>query len=85
MKHAFCRLGPADLTIGTSIPRYTNAVTVNLFEQGRIEQKLIAVVLESVTPELGIGDDLSFGGADLIKYTGDIGFLKVWAATLWLF
>jgi hypothetical protein len=85
MKHTFCSLGPADLTIGTVIPRDTNIVTANLFEQGRIEQKLIAVVLEPVTPELGMGDDLSFGGADPTKYTGDVGFLEVCAATRWLF
>jgi cathepsin E len=69
----FCSIGPRDLTLGTLLPHYKSTiltVTDNLFMQGIIEQNLIAMSFEPTTSETVYGE-LTFGGTDSTKYTGD--------------
>ena len=74
----FCSLGPKDLTFDTLSPDNTSiipTVTDNLFEQGKIEHNLIAVSFEPTTQVLAINGELTFGGTDSTKYTGNITYL----------
>ena len=74
----FCSLGPTDLTLRTLSPDNTSVIPTvmdNLFEQGKIEQNLVAVSFEPTTDTEAVNGDLSFGGTDSTKYTGDIAYL----------
>jgi cathepsin E len=74
----FCSLGPKILTLGTLSPDNTTViptVTDHLYGQGKIEQNLIAVSFEPTSYEPVINGELTFGGTDPNKYTGDITYL----------
>jgi hypothetical protein len=80
----FCSLGPDDLTLGTLIPENTKiipTVTDNLFEQGTIGQKLVAMSFEPTTSLLVGNGEMTFGGVDPTKFTGEITYVYVCAAT----
>jgi cathepsin E len=80
----FYSLGPDDWSLGKLIPNNTKAiptVTDNLFEQGKIGQKLIAVSFEPTTSLLVRNGELTFGGVDATKFTGDITYVYVCTAT----
>jgi cathepsin E len=72
-------IGPNVLTLGSlSYPDNTSViptVTDLLFEQGTIKQKLVAVSFEPVTSGSAINGELTFGGTDAAKFTGDIKYL----------
>lgn len=84
-QHIFCSVGPDDLTLGTLKPNNTKkvipTVTDNLFEQGIIGQKLIAASFEPTNSTLAKNGELTFGGVDTSKFTGEITYVYVCAAT----
>ncbi|KAH7910450.1 aspartic peptidase domain-containing protein [Hygrophoropsis aurantiaca] len=70
-------IGPLDLTEGTltndedaTIP----TVTDNLYSQGTIAQAVVGVSFEPTTSEEVTNGELTFGGTDSSKYTGDIAY-----------
>ena len=74
----FCSIGPKNSSYGTLSPDNTSViptVTDNLYEQGKIEQNLVAVSFEPTTSPWAINGELAFGGTDSNKYTGDITYL----------
>jgi cathepsin E len=74
----FCSIGPTDLTFGTLFPDDTSiipTVTDSLFEQGNIEQNLVAVSFEPTNSLLAMNGELAFGGTNPTKHTGDISYL----------
>jgi cathepsin E len=74
----FCSLAPKDWTIGTLSPDNTSAiptVTDNLFDQGKIQQNLVALSFEPTTSAQVINGELTFGGIDSTKYTGEITYM----------
>ena len=83
IEHIFlCSLGPDDLTLGTLIPgnpKVIPTVTDNLFKQGSIRQKLIAVSFDPISGLVRSGE-LMFGPVDATKFTGNITYVYVCAA-----
>lgn len=80
-------VGPDLLTRYTLIPNNTNViptVTDNLFDQGLIEQKLIAVSFEPLTSALETNGELTFGSTDSSKFTEPITYLCVCATAVWI-
>jgi cathepsin E len=74
----FCSLGPTDLTLRTLSPDNTSVIPTvmdNLFEQGKIEQKLVAVSFEPTTSEWVTNGVMTFGDTDPTKHNGDITYL----------
>jgi cathepsin E len=66
------------LTLGIFTPDNTSiipTVTDNLYGQGKIEQNLVAVSFEPTTSPPVINGELTFGGTDSAKYTGDLNYL----------
>lgn len=83
IKHTFCSVGPDDLTLGTLIPDNTNViptVTDNLFNQGKIEQRLIAVYFEPTTLPSTTNGEIMFGAIDPSKIMGEINYTYACAA-----
>ncbi|KAG2044376.1 aspartic peptidase domain-containing protein [Suillus americanus] len=83
-------IGPADLTAGTltNSPKATiPTVTDNLHSQGTISQNVVSVLFEPTTSETITNGELTFGGTDTAKYTGDIGYTPITttnpASTYW--
>ncbi|KIK55665.1 hypothetical protein GYMLUDRAFT_47631 [Collybiopsis luxurians FD-317 M1] len=69
-------IGPVDLTKGTvenvdTVP----TVTDNLFAQGTIAQNLVAISFQPATTEDDNSGQLTFGGTDSSKFTGEITFV----------
>jgi cathepsin E len=50
-------------------------VTDNLFEQGKIEQNLVSVSFEPTKSSPVTNGQLTFGGIDYPKYTGNINYV----------
>ncbi|KAJ3825756.1 aspartic peptidase domain-containing protein [Lentinula raphanica] len=66
-------IGPDDLTKGTvSGVSTVPTVTDNLFNQGTISEKVVAISFEPTTSEEVTNGELTFGGTDSSKFTGDI-------------
>ncbi|KAF8470916.1 acid protease [Russula ochroleuca] len=77
-------IGPKDLTLGIFTPDNTSiipTVTDNLYGQGKIEQNLVAVSFEPTTSPPVINGELTFGGTDSAKYTGDLNYFPITNAT----
>ncbi|KAH9990273.1 aspartic proteinase from Irpex Lacteus [Russula vinacea] len=73
-------LGPKILTLGTLSPDNTSViptVTDNLYDQGKIKQNLVTVSFEPTTYEPVTNGELTFGGTDTNKYTGDITYFPI--------
>ncbi|EIM87245.1 family A1 protease [Stereum hirsutum FP-91666 SS1] len=73
-------IGPVDLTEGTLIPSFFSTiptVTDNLFTQGAISAREVAVSFEPTTNLTNVNGELTFGGTDSSKFTGDITFTPV--------
>jgi cathepsin E len=71
------------LTLGTLIPgnsKVIPTVTDNLFEEGKLEQKLIAVSFDPISGLVRSGE-LMFGTVDTNRFTGNITYVYVCAAT----
>ncbi|KAI9450419.1 aspartic peptidase A1 [Lactarius psammicola] len=71
-------IGPVDLTIGTLSPATDTSiptVTDNLFSQGTIASNLVAVSFEPTTTTSAENGELTFGGTDSTKFTGELTFV----------
>jgi len=71
-------IGPTDLTEDTvdntdTVP----TVTDNLFSQGTIPAHQVAVSFEPTTSDSVANGELTFGGTDSSKFTGDISFISI--------
>ncbi|KAJ3776837.1 family A1 protease [Lentinula raphanica] len=71
-------IGPDDLTKGT-VSGVSTVPTVidNLFNQGTISEKVVAISFEPTTSEEVTNGELTFGGTDSSKFTGDITYTLV--------
>ncbi|KAG1885555.1 aspartic peptidase domain-containing protein [Suillus subluteus] len=70
-------IGPVDLTAGTLTNSPTTTiptVTDNLDSQGTISQKVVSVFFGPTTSQTITNGELTFGGTDAAKYTGNIGY-----------
>ncbi|KAG2076959.1 acid protease [Suillus decipiens] len=68
-------IGPVDLTEGTltKLPSMTiSTVTDNLHKQGTIPQDVVSIFFEPSSSQTETTGELTFGGTDATKYTGDI-------------
>ncbi|KAJ7607163.1 acid protease [Roridomyces roridus] len=73
-------IGPVDLTLDTLSPDTNSAiptVTDNLFTQGTITQNLIGISFEPTNVDEIQNGELTFGGTDSTKFTGEIHFAPV--------
>ncbi|KAJ6561817.1 acid protease [Mycena capillaripes] len=72
-------IGPADLTSGTVQSTSTvPTVTDNLFQQGTIPTESIGISYTPSTSGTDIANgELTFGGTDSSKFTGDISFVPI--------
>ncbi|KIJ40049.1 hypothetical protein M422DRAFT_257118 [Sphaerobolus stellatus SS14] len=73
-------IGPVDLTLDTLSPDTSTeipTVTDNLFAQGVITSNLVAVSFEPTTSDEITNGELTFGGTDPTKFTGDITFTPI--------
>jgi cathepsin E len=71
----FFSIGPKIGTFGTLYPDSNSViptVTDNLFTQGKIKENLVAVSFQPTSEELTTVGELTFGGTDPSKYTGNI-------------
>jgi cathepsin E len=68
-------IGPDDLTEDT-VSGVANVPTVtdNLFTQGSIAERLVSISFEPTTTEEITNGELTFGGTDSTRFTGDITF-----------
>ncbi|KAI9462931.1 acid protease [Russula earlei] len=70
-------LGPTNLTIGALSPSRGSAVptiTDNLFSQGTIASNMVSVSFEPTNGTSDKNGELTFGGTDSTKFTGNITF-----------
>ncbi|KAF8495728.1 aspartic peptidase domain-containing protein [Russula emetica] len=73
-------LGRKELTRGDLYPhinRTIPTVTDNLFKQGKIEQNLVSASFEPTSSSPVAIGQLTFGGTDSTKYTGNINYVPV--------
>ncbi|KAI0354862.1 acid protease [Trametes cingulata] len=71
-------IGPVDLTVGTvggNTPVPT--VTDNLFAQGLIQNDSIGIFYQPTTQSGAQNGELTFGGVDTSKITGDVSFVPI--------
>ncbi|TBU21523.1 acid protease [Dichomitus squalens] len=73
-------IGPTDLTCGTLIPDESACiptVTDNAFTQGLIGEGQVGVSFEPTTSLEVTNGELTFGGTDPSKFTGDLNFVPI--------
>ncbi|KAG1843018.1 aspartic peptidase domain-containing protein [Suillus subalutaceus] len=73
-------IGPVDLTVGSLIDGPNTAIPTvvdNLYSQGTISQEVVSVLFEPTTSKTNTNGELTFGGTDFFKYTGDIGYTPI--------
>ncbi|KAF9806956.1 hypothetical protein IEO21_08446 [Rhodonia placenta] len=71
-------VGPTDLTQGTvSNTTTVPTVTDNLFSQGTISTEVLAISFEPSTTSDPANGELTFGGTDSTKYTGEITYTPI--------
>ncbi|GJE88453.1 pepsin-like aspartic proteases [Phanerochaete sordida] len=71
-------VGPTDLTQGTvSGQSMVPTVVDNLFSQGTITSDSLGIFYEPTTTEGAINGELTFGGIDSSKITGDVTFVPI--------
>ncbi|GJE89614.1 aspartic peptidase A1 [Phanerochaete sordida] len=73
-------IGPVDLTEGTLKPDSSSTVptvTDNLHSQGSIPWEAIGISFEPTTQDTTTNGELTFGGVDPTKYTGDINYVPI--------
>ncbi|KAG2368815.1 hypothetical protein BDR07DRAFT_1477728 [Suillus spraguei] len=83
-------IGPVDLTEGTltNLPETTiPTVTDHLYKQGTIPHDVVSVFFEPSSSKTETKGELTFGGTDATKYTGDIAYTFITttnpASTYW--
>ncbi|KAJ6580000.1 aspartic peptidase A1 [Mycena vulgaris] len=75
-------IGPVGLTEDTLFPAITTripTVTDNLFRQGTITSNEISISFEPTTQEQAVNGEITWGGTDSSKFTGNIRFTPVTA------
>ncbi|KAI0917457.1 hypothetical protein AcW1_007348 [Taiwanofungus camphoratus] len=71
-------IGPVDLTQGTVSNTTTiPTVTDNLFAQGTISEDSVGISFEPSTTANAMNGELTFGGTDSTRYTGEITFTPI--------
>lgn len=66
------------LSLGTTIPPTTiPTVTDNAFSEGLIPHKMLGISFEPTTSQDVKNGELTFGGVDTTKYTGEITYVCV--------
>ncbi|KAJ7267186.1 aspartic peptidase A1 [Mycena rebaudengoi] len=73
-------IGPTGLTLGTLSPGTTTlipTVTDNLFRQGTTTSNLIGISFQPTTQVEVVNGEISWGGTDSTKFTGNINFTPV--------
>ncbi|KAI0649630.1 acid protease [Trametes meyenii] len=73
-------IGPADLTCGTLLPNEKKCiptVTDNAFAQKLIPEHLVAISFEPSTSAESVNGQLTFGGVDPSKFTGELNFVPI--------
>lgn len=73
-------IGPTDLTCGTLVPAVTSCiptVTDNAFTQGLIDAQEVGISFEPTTSLSDTNGEITFGGTDPSKFTGDITFVPI--------
>ncbi|KAJ6611900.1 aspartic peptidase domain-containing protein [Mycena sp. CBHHK59/15] len=73
-------LGPVDLSIGTLLTNLTAIVPTiadTLFCQGNITTELFAIFFEPTTTRNSLNGEITWGGADSSKFTGNIIFTPI--------
>ncbi|KZP26871.1 acid protease, partial [Athelia psychrophila] len=73
-------IGPTDLTVGTLSPATSATiptVTDNLFSQGIADTATIGISFEPTTSDNDANGELTFGGTDSSKFTGDITYVPI--------
>ncbi|OCH93069.1 acid protease [Obba rivulosa] len=73
-------IGPTDLTEGTLSPNALGViptVTDNAYFEGLISQDAVGVSFQPTTSESDTNGELTFGGADSSKYTGELSFVPI--------
>ncbi|EMD39767.1 hypothetical protein CERSUDRAFT_71628 [Gelatoporia subvermispora B] len=71
-------VGPTDLTSGTVSGTSTvPTVTDNLFAQGTIEEDSLGIFFQPTTSEGALNGELTFGGTDTSKISGDVTFVPI--------
>ncbi|KAF8524844.1 acid protease [Hysterangium stoloniferum] len=73
-------IGPAGLTVGTLSPGSSTSiptVTDSLFSQGSISSNLLGISFEPTTSAPKVNGQITFGGTDSNKFTGDITFVPI--------
>ncbi|KAI0755096.1 acid protease [Daedaleopsis nitida] len=75
-------IGPVDLTQGTvSDGAPVPTVTDSLFSEGAITSNSIGIFYEPTTSQGALNGELSFGGVDETKITGDVNFVPITATS----
>jgi cathepsin E len=75
---ASASIGPVGLTNGTLLPdtqTLVPTITGNMFTQGTITENLVAVSFEPTTELGAMNGELTFGGTDSSKFTGNITYV----------
>ncbi|CCM04929.1 uncharacterized protein FIBRA_07126 [Fibroporia radiculosa] len=71
-------VGPVDLTQGTvSNTTEVPTVTDNLYAQGTISEEVLGISFEPTTATDSANGELTFGGTDSTKYTGEITYTPI--------
>ncbi|THH17739.1 hypothetical protein EUX98_g9068 [Antrodiella citrinella] len=73
-------LGPTDLTCGTLFPDEGDCiptVTDNAFSQGLISEDIVGISFAPTTSLSDTNGEITFGGVDASKFTGDILFVPI--------
>lgn len=71
-------IGPADLTASVVSTKQTvPTVTDTLFAQGAISSNSVGIFFEPTTSEGTVNGELTFGGTDSTRYTGEITFTPI--------
>ncbi|KAI0786915.1 aspartic proteinase [Abortiporus biennis] len=73
-------IGPQDLTCGTLTPQVDECiptVTDNAFSQNLISSDLVGISFQPATSTSDMNGELTFGGTDSSKFTGDITFVPI--------
>ena len=71
-------IGPDISSVGTIDPDKSSTVptvTDNLFSQGQINQNIVALFFQPLNTTSVENGEMTFGGTDPSKYTGDITYL----------
>ncbi|KAI0689343.1 aspartic peptidase domain-containing protein [Cytidiella melzeri] len=71
-------IGPTDLTEGTTSGLETvPTVTDTAYSNGLLDERLVGISFEPATSDSDPNGELTFGGVDSAKFTGDINYIPI--------